>query len=81
MACSGIPAPGIPSDWSDLTGYINTSQCRSFLSLRKIACGMHACEIEESTITSLCSHIGALRKEQKTCLVNLACRKDVLQSC
>ena len=20
----GIPAPGIPSDWSDLTGYINT---------------------------------------------------------
>ena len=48
-----------------------------FLSLRKMACSMHAREIEESTITSLYSHIGALRKEQKTCLVNLSCRKDV----
>ena len=25
-ACSGIPAPGKPSDWSDLTGYIDTFQ-------------------------------------------------------
>ena len=25
-ACSGIPAPGKPPDWSDLTGYINTFQ-------------------------------------------------------
>ena len=42
-----------------------------------MAYSMHAREIEESMITSLCSHIGELRKEQKTCLVNLSCRKDV----
>ena len=49
-----------------------------------MACGVHACEIEESMITSALNeclrdfpHIGALRKEQKTCLVNLASGKDV----
>ena len=49
-----------------------------------MACGVHAREIEESTITSVLNeclrdfpHIGALRKERKTCLVNLARGKDV----
>ena len=49
-----------------------------------MAGGVHACEIEESTITFVLNeclrdfpHIGALRREQKTCLVNLACGKDV----
>ena len=50
-----------------------------------MACGIHAREIEESTITSMFNerylrdfpHIGALRKEQKTRLVNLAREKDV----
>ena len=53
-----------------------------------MACGVHAREIEKSTITPVLNeclrdfpHIGALRKEQKTCLVNLARGKDVLQSC
>ena len=48
------------------------------MSLRKLACGVHAREIEESTITSVLNeclrdfpHIGMLRKEQKTCIVNL----------
>ena len=50
--------------------------------------GVQACEIEESTNffvqwTYLRDflHIGASRKEQKTCLVNLVCGKDVLQPC
>ena len=50
-----------------------------------MAFGFHAREIEESTITSVLDeclpdfpHMGALRKEQKTCLVNLARGKDVL---
>ena len=49
-----------------------------------MACGVHAREIGESTITSVLNeclrdfpHIGALRKEQKTCLVNVAGGKDV----
>jgi len=49
-----------------------------------MACGVHASDIKESTITFVlneCSrdlpHIGALRKEQKTCLVNLVHGKDV----
>ena len=49
-----------------------------------MACGVHAREIEESTITSVLNkclrdfpHIGALRKERKTCLVSLARGKDV----
>ena len=53
-----------------------------------MACGVHAREIEESTITSVLNeclrdfpHMGALRKEQKTCLVNLVRRKIFLQSC
>ena len=53
-----------------------------------MACGIHAREIEESTITSVLNeclrdfpHIGALRKEQKTCLVNLASGKDVFVIC
>ena len=61
------------------------SQSGSFLSLREMAFGVHAREIEESTITSVLNeclrdfpHMGALRKEQKTCLVNLARGKDVL---
>ena len=61
------------------------SQSGSFLSLRKMACGVDAREIEEFTITSLLNewlrdfpHIGALRKEQKTCLVNLARGKNVI---
>ena len=60
------------------------SQSGSFLSLRKRACGVHACEIGKSTITSMLNqclrdfpHIGALRKEQNTCLVNLARGKNV----
>ena len=55
------------------------------MSLREMACGVHAREIEESTINSVLNeclrdfqHIGALRKEQKTCLVNLARGKDVI---
>ena len=53
-----------------------------------MACGVHAREIEESTITSVLNeclrdfpHMGALRKEQKTCLVNLVRRKIFLPSC
>ena len=53
-----------------------------------MACGVHAREIEESTITSVLNeclrdfpHMGALRKEQKTYLVNLVRRKIFLQSC
>ena len=49
-----------------------------------MVCDVHVCEIEDSTITfglNKCLqdflHIGALRKEQKTCLVNLAHGKDV----
>ena len=49
-----------------------------------MACGVHAREIEDSTITSVLNeylldfqHMGALRKEQKTCLVNLVRGKDV----
>ena len=49
-----------------------------------MACDVHALEIEESTITSVLNeclrdfqHMGALKKEQKTCLVNLARGKDV----
>ena len=49
-----------------------------------MACGVHALEIEESTITSVLNkclrdfqHMGALKKEQKTCLVNWARGKDV----
>ena len=49
-----------------------------------MACGFHAREIEDSTITSVLNeylldfqHMGALRKEQKTCLVNLVRGKDV----
>ena len=60
------------------------SQSGSFLSLRETACGVHAREIEESKITSVLNeclrdfpHMGALRKEQKTCLVNLARGKDI----
>ena len=62
------------------------SQSGSFLSLRKMACGVLAREIEKSTITSVLNeclwdfpHTGALRKEQKTCacLVNLAQGKNV----
>ena len=47
-------------------------------------CGVHALEIEESTITSVLNEclrdfprMGALKKEQKTCLVNLTRREDV----
>ena len=51
-----------------------------------MACGVHAREIEESTITSMFNerylrdfpHIGALRQEQKTCLVKLTHGKYVL---
>ena len=60
------------------------SKSGSFLPLREMACGVHAREIEESTITSVLNeclrdfpHIGELRKEQKTCLVNVAGGKDV----
>ena len=49
-----------------------------------MACGVHALEIEESTITSVLNeclrdfrHMGALRKEQNTRLVNFARGKDV----
>ena len=49
-----------------------------------MACSVHAREIEKSTITSVLNeclrdfpHIGALRKEHKTCLVNLAQGKNV----
>lgn len=81
MACSSIPALGITSDWLH-----QHCQSRSFLSLRRRACGFHAREIEESTVTSVLNkygylrdfmHIGVLRKEQKTFLVNLACGKNV----
>ena len=75
------------SDWFD-RGYINTSQCSLFLSLRKMVWGVQTCEIEESTNFFVqwtylrdFPHIRALRKEQKTCLVNLVCGKDVLQPC
>ena len=51
---------------------------------RELACGVHAREIEDSTITSVLNecllyfqHMGALRKEQKTCLLNLVRGKDV----
>ena len=51
---------------------------------RELACGVHGREIEDSTITSVLNecllyfqHMGALRKEQKTCLVNLVRGKDV----
>ena len=75
-----IPSPGISSDWSDLTGYSNTSQCGSFLSFRLMACCVHAREREESTDDNFSVQrmyeIG-LRKEQKTCLMNLALGKDV----
>ena len=57
------------SDWVDLTDYIK-SQSGSFLSLRKMACGVHAREIEKSTITPVLNeclrdfpHIGAPRKD------------------
>ena len=60
------------------------SQSGSLLSLREMACGVHAREIEESTITSALNEClrdfpnkGALRKEQKTCLVNLVHGKHV----
>ena len=60
------------------------SQSGSFMTLRKMVCGVHALEIEESTIPSVLNkclqdfpHVGAPRKEQKTCLVNLECGKDV----
>ena len=60
------------------------SQSGPFLSLRKMACGVHAREAEKFTITSVLNeflrdlpHIGALRKEQKTCVVNLARGKNV----
>ena len=63
------------SDWFD-RGYINTSQCSLFLSLRKMVWGVQACEIEESTNFFVqwtylwdCPHIGASRKEWKTCLM------------
>ena len=53
-----------------------------------MACGIHAREIEESSITSVLNeclrdfpHMGTLRKEQKTCLVNLVRGKMFLQSC
>ena len=50
-----------------------------------MACGVHDKEIEKSMTTSLLNefslqdfpHIGALRKEEKTCLVNSARGKDV----
>ena len=50
-----------------------------------MACGVHASEIEESMTTSVLNefslryfpHIRALRKEEKTCLVNSARGKDV----
>ena len=49
-----------------------------------MACGVHVREIEDSMITSVLNkclqdflHIGALRREQKTCLVNLGHVKDV----
>ena len=45
------PAPGIPSDWSDLTDYQH-SQSGSLLSLKEMASGVDAREIEESSITS-----------------------------
>jgi len=61
--------------------FLNT---RSFLPLRNKVCGAHVREIEESKITSVLNeclrnfpHIGVLKKEQKTCLVNLAYGKDV----
>ena len=36
-ACSGIPAPGIPSYWSVWTSNINTSLHWSFMSITKTA--------------------------------------------
>ena len=69
------------------------SQSGSFLSLRKLACGVHAREIDEYKITSVLNeclrdfpHIGVLRKEQKTCIVNLGntsflVEKMCMQSC
>ena len=63
------------------------------MSLRKLAFGVHAREIEESTITSVLNeclrdfpHIGMLRKKQKTCIVNLGntsflVEKMCMQSC
>ena len=51
-------------------------------------CDVHPREMEKSTIPSVLNeclrdlpHIGALRNEQKTCLVNLAREKMFLQSC
>ena len=82
MACSSIPAPGITSDWLH-----QHCQSRSFLSLRRRACGFHAREIEESTVTSVLNkygylrdfmHIGALRKEQKT---QLPCKLGTWKRC
>ena len=80
MTCSGIPAPGIPTDWSDLTDYVKTLKAG------------YSCHSERWYVASMCgnigihynldfTHIGALRKEQKTYLVNLACGKMFLQSC
>ena len=38
---------------SDLTGYINTFERKSFLSLRKMACSIYVHELEESLLTSV----------------------------
>ena len=63
---------------------ISTLSKRVVSVTQRDACDVHAREIEESTITSVFNeclrdfpHMGALRKEQKTCLVNLARGKDV----
>ena len=78
-ACSGIPAPGKPSDWSDLTGYIDTFQLW-VVSVTQKNRGIHD-NFCSTNVFMKFPHIRTLRKEQKSCLVNVArVEKMFLQS-
>ena len=72
---SGIPAPGIPFDWSILTVYINTFviiliHARSLRGARKKEIN----SVAESLKVFL--NVQALRFEQKLCLLNLSREED-----
>ena len=54
------------------------------MTIRKMVTAKHAHDIDESTLSTtpvdcLCNfpNLKEIRKEQKTCLLNLACGKDV----
>ena len=72
---SGIPAPGIPSDWSSFTVYINTYVIIS-IHVRSLRVARKKVVNSLAEFLKVFPNVQALRLEQKLCLLNLTRKKD-----